>query len=81
MPDEPAYKLEIAGLDDPSPGAATARPARRWIGIRFDCCGVYARIYRNRAGSAYEGRCPQCLRPLTVRIGPEGVDARFFRAE
>ncbi len=54
--------------------------ARPYIGILFECCGVYARIYRRADGRAYEGRCPKCLRPLRVRVGKDGVDARLFRA-
>ena len=30
-------------------------------------------------GIAYRGRCPKCLRPVTVRVGGEGTDRRFFR--
>jgi len=81
MSDDPAYHVDIPGLADGAEAAeALAAPVRRWIGIRFECCGVYARVYRNRAGTAYVGRCPECLREVTIRIGPGGTDARFFRA-
>lgn len=66
--------------DEPSECRPPASGPRPYLGVLFECCRVYARIYRNREASAYEGRCPRCQRRLTVPIGPEGTDARFFRA-
>lgn len=67
---------EVSPADRCEPAAAR----RPWVGVHFECCRVYARIYRNREGTAYHGRCPRCLREVTLRIGPDGTDARFFSA-
>ncbi len=56
------------------------RRPRPFVGIIFRCCGVYARIYKNSQGSAYEGHCPRCGRPARIRIAPDGIDAHFFEA-
>lgn len=90
MPEEPDYILDIGSLpeltrpDRPKAPAeapdGNPNPAMNWIGIRFDCCGVYTRIYRNRDGTAYEGACPRCARPVHIAIGPGGTNHRLFRA-
>jgi len=56
--------------------------ARGWphVSILFECCGVYARIYRRPDEDRYRGRCPKCLRSLELRVGPDGTPARMFRA-
>ena len=54
---------------------------RKYIGVHFECCQTYTRIYINRDKTAYVGRCPRCQRSLNVRIGDEGVETRFFRAQ
>jgi hypothetical protein len=79
----PAYHLDIADVDPPrrtdQPPRAKGAP-RRWIGVHFECCQVYVRVYRNTAGTAYEGRCPRCAGALRIAIGPDGTSERFFRA-
>lgn len=56
-------------------------PGKNFIGIMFTCCNVYARIYKNKEGTAYVGRCPRCMRPVRIKIGEGGVEARFFKAQ
>ncbi len=51
---------------------------KKFLGLKFTCCGVYARVYVNRDGTAYEGRCPKCLKPVKLKIGEGGTDSRFF---
>jgi hypothetical protein len=58
-------------------GTAAATP-RPFIGVHFRCCNRYQRIYRNRAGTAYEGRCPKCFRTVRATVGPGGTSQRFF---
>lgn len=86
MSENPDYILEIKGIEDPTAAGTNERLAgqtpggRKWIGIKFECCGIYARVYKNRAGTTYEGRCPRCLRKVEIGIGPGGTDQRMFRA-
>ena len=83
MDKPPPYRVDVDGVEDRTgrtSGRANLR-GRPWVGIHFDCCGVYTRIYRNAAGTAYEGRCPCCLRKVQLRVGPDGTDARFFTAQ
>lgn len=54
---------------------------KKFLGIYFDCCNVYGRLYKNKEGTHYVGRCPRCLRSLRVPIGEGGTNSRFFRAE
>jgi len=62
------------------PGDESADAPRPYIGVHFECCGVYARIYRQHDTMVYLGRCPRCLRQVRVRVGPGGTNARLFHA-
>jgi hypothetical protein len=53
-------------------------PAKKFLGLKFTCCGLYSRVYVNRDGTAYEGRCPKCLKHVKLKIGEGGTDSRFF---
>lgn len=53
---------------------------RRFLGVKFECAdNQYTRMYKNRTGDAYIGRCPKCLRQIRIGISQGGVDSRFFR--
>ncbi len=83
------YILDITGLggegssDRPAkpPGEQTDATGRSFISVHFECCNIYQRVYRNAAGTAYVGWCPKCARKIVARISPDGIDARFFRAQ
>ena len=87
--EDPDYILDIKGIakdaaetDDQK--ITEGKPVvgdRRCIYVQFDCCGTYSHVYKNRNGTAYEGRCPKCLRPIKIKIGSGGTDNRFFRVE
>ena len=58
----------------------SSRNPRPFIGIHFECCGVYARIYLTKKGDAYAGHCPKCAAPIRVKAGPGGSKSRFWTA-
>lgn len=79
----PDYILKIDGLATHQPDEAqdhAPQTGRPWIAVRWTCCSVYSRIYRNRQRTAYEGRCPKCGTPARAAIGPGGTKSRFFNA-
>lgn len=83
MSHSPDYRLNFEGLDNVRPDNHEASDfvGRPWVGVHFNCCAVYARIYRNTEGTAYDGVCPRCRSAVTLRVGSDGTDARFFVAE
>lgn len=64
--------------DQTPPTAPT--DARPYLGILFECCSVYARVYRRPDQHAYIARCPKCLRAARIRVATEGSSQRFFLA-
>lgn len=71
---------------DPTPRREPEKPVeentgadrRRFLGVRFNCCGVYVHVYVNREGTAYEGHCPKCYKQVKFPIGNGGTSHRFF---
>jgi hypothetical protein len=62
-------------------GGIMEENSKKFLGIMFECCNIYRRVYINKEGNAYEGRCPKCYAEVKVRIGTGGSDTRFFRAQ
>ena len=53
---------------------------RKFIGVMFECCSIYGRVYYSESKKGYYGACPICRRRVNVKVDPEkGIDARFFR--
>ena len=72
---------ENLDLTSDSGGVRPAKkPGRPFVGIRFACCDVYARIYVNPGGTAYQGNCPRCARRVELKIDASGSASRFFEA-
>jgi len=51
---------------------------RRFIGVLFRCCKVYGRAYLKADGTAYEARCPRCLKVARIEVSAQGSSSRFF---
>lgn len=86
-PDEPVeesrgidVRSTADGVEDGQSGRKLREGGRPWIGVHFECCGVYVRVYRERGADRYESRCPRCATPITVRVSPDGVTTSFIRA-
>ncbi len=62
---------------NPSPVSSESVP-RPFLGVNFAACRVYGRLYKNREGTAYVGRCPRCGKSVQVPIGAHGTGQRFF---
>ncbi len=79
---DPRDIVDIAALRAGLPAAPrdTAPAGKPWLAIWFRCCHTYGRIYRNRAGTMYEGRCPRCGASVRALIGPSGTTQRIFEA-
>ncbi|MDP6467114.1 MAG: hypothetical protein QF918_05225 [Pirellulaceae bacterium] len=71
---------EDRGTEAAGVGADGAQESRRFVGVTFACCDVYARVYVNQEKTAYEGNCPRCAKRLILKIGPGGTNSRFFTA-
>jgi hypothetical protein len=60
--------------------AARSADQRKFLGVHFECCDIYTRVYINRDTTAYVGFCPKCARKIRFAVGQGGTSARFFRA-
>jgi hypothetical protein len=74
-------RLTADGVEKCAGADKRGREAERpWIGVHFECCGIYARVYRDVSADRYESRCPKCAAPITIRVSPDGVSTNIVRA-
>ena len=84
MSDPRDYKLDVssvpAAAQSASSGATGSRAAQSkpYLSVRFACCRVYQRVYRDPDGRRYRGRCPRCAKAVTFAVGAGGTSARYF---
>ncbi len=81
--DEPLFDASSSPDGNATGQSASGRDSRSrqpFLGIRFECCKTYGRIYRNAEKTAYRGQCPRCFAKVTVPIGDSGTSSRFFTA-
>lgn len=76
----PGEHLDLSSERAGDAGSEQQPDSRRFVGVHFVCCDVYSRVYVNRDQTAYVGNCPRCAKPVRLRIGPGGTNARFFTA-
>ena len=76
--EESSSRSPKSSADDGAANEAESR--QRFIGVRFRCCGTYARAYLNKEGTTYQANCPKCSKPVRFKVGPGGTDSRFFEA-
>lgn len=51
---------------------------RPFLGITFECCRVYCRVYLTADKKAFAGSCPKCGAPIRIRTAPGGSTSRFW---
>jgi hypothetical protein len=80
MSDPRDYNLDVSGVTPVQTGGKGSGAARfkPYLSVRFACCGVYQRVYRDADGRRYRGRCPRCARAVTFAVGAGGTTARYF---
>ena len=71
--------LDVSSSGEPERPAKSAESGQ-FLGVHFECCDVYSRVYPNREQTAYVGHCPRCARRVQFLIGEGGTSERFFRA-
>jgi hypothetical protein len=78
MNDPRDYKLDISSVQPPAEAKDAGKTDRPFIGVKFECCSVYLRIYRDADGSGYHGACPRCGKRVSFAVGAGGTTARTF---
>ena len=53
---------------------------RKFLGVHYQCCNVYARAYMSADEKSYKGMCPRCGKRVMFTIGKGGTASRFFNA-
>jgi len=53
---------------------------RSYIGVHYECCQVYSRVYLKQEQKKQISHCPKCGNAFHIKFSENGTDSPFWLA-